>query len=150
MPGISVRFALPLPRLVSLIAAAAVLFAVPTPASAQVKVIISGGFTAAYRDLLPQFEKETGITVTTTSGGSVGDGPNTIGGQIRRGVAADVVILTRLAQPTPPLTDARVTFDRLNDMYYASEIWIPGQDGFLLNDSMVKMHTHVTIKATTR
>ena len=66
------------------------------------------------------------------------------------GLAADVVILTRLAQPTPPLTDARVTFDRLNDMYYASEIWIPGQDGFLLNDSMVKMHTHVTIKATTR
>lgn len=77
------------------IAASAALLAVPVTASAQVKVIISGGFTAAYRELLPQFEKETGVTVTTTSGGSVGDGPNTIGGQIRRGVPADVVILAR-------------------------------------------------------
>ena len=96
MLGSSLRVASPLlPRLVSLIAASAALFASPSPASAQVKVIISGGFTAAYRELLPQFEKETGITVTTTSGGSVGTGPNTIGGQIRRGVPADVVILAR-------------------------------------------------------
>lgn len=70
--------------------------AAPTAsASAQVKVIISGGFTVAYRELLPQFEKSTGITVTTTSGGSVGNGPNTIGNQVRRGVPADVVILAR-------------------------------------------------------
>jgi len=74
-----------------------ILFACFTPASAsaQVKVIISGGFTAAYRELLPQFEKSTGITVTTSSGGSVGNGPNTIGAQVRRGVPADVVILAR-------------------------------------------------------
>ena len=83
------------PRLISLLGLSAVLFAGAQPASAQVKVIISGGFTAAYRERLPQFEKETGITVTTTSGGSVGNGPNTIGGQIRRGVPADVVILAR-------------------------------------------------------
>jgi molybdate transport system substrate-binding protein len=67
----------------------------PYQAFAQVKVIISGGFNAAYRELLPQFEKGSGITVTTTSGGSVGDGPNTIPGQIRRGVPADVIILAR-------------------------------------------------------
>lgn len=67
----------------------------PTPAFAQVKVIISGGFTAAYRELIPQFEKSTGITIATTSGGSVGNGPNTIGNQVRRGVTADVVILAR-------------------------------------------------------
>jgi molybdate transport system substrate-binding protein len=67
----------------------------PASASAQVKVIISGGFTAAYRELLPQFEKSTGISVTTSSGGSVGNGPNTIGAQVRRGVPADVVILAR-------------------------------------------------------
>src|SRR5438045_9139119 len=71
------------------------LLAAPATASAQVRVIISGGFTAAYRELLPQFEKATGITTTTTSGGSVGNGPNTIGGQIRRGVPADVIILAR-------------------------------------------------------
>ena len=33
--------------------------------------------------------------MTTTSGGSVGNGPNTIGSQVRRGVPADVVILAR-------------------------------------------------------
>lgn len=64
------------------------------------------------------------------------------------GFAFEAVILTRLGQPSTPLTDARVTFDKLNDTYYASEVWIPGQDGFLLNDSMMKLHTHVTIKAT--
>jgi len=69
--------------------------ALPSVSFAQVKVIISGGFSAAYRELLPDFERTSGITVTTTSGGSVGNGPNTIGAQIRRGVPADVVILAR-------------------------------------------------------
>jgi molybdate transport system substrate-binding protein len=73
----------------------AVVVAFPSASFAQVKVIISGGFTAAYRELLPEFERSSGITVTTTSGGSVGSGPNTIGAQIRRGVPADVIILAR-------------------------------------------------------
>ena len=62
---------------------------------AQVKVIMSGGFSAAYRELVPQFEKDTGITVTTATGPSQGDGPNTIGAQLRRGVPADVVIMSK-------------------------------------------------------
>ncbi len=67
-----------------------------TSVSAQpLKVIISGGFSAAYRELLPAFERDTGLQITTTSGGSVGSGPNTIGNQIRRGVPADVIILAR-------------------------------------------------------
>jgi len=69
--------------------------AFPSASFAHVKVIISGGFTAAYRELLPEFERSSGITVTTTSGGSVGNGPNTIGAQVRRGVPADVIILAR-------------------------------------------------------
>jgi molybdate transport system substrate-binding protein len=69
--------------------------ALPRAAFAQVHVIISGGFSAAYREVLPEFERTTGIKVTTTTGGSVGNGPNTIGAQLRRGVAADVVILSR-------------------------------------------------------
>jgi molybdate transport system substrate-binding protein len=73
----------------------AAVLAVPTASFAQVTVIISGGFSAAYREILPEFERTAGIKVTTTSGGSVGSGPNTIGGQIRRGVPADVVILAR-------------------------------------------------------
>jgi molybdate transport system substrate-binding protein len=78
----------------TLIAAAAVL-AQPAASYAQVKVILSGGFTVAYKELVPAFEKSTGITVTTTSGASVGSGPNTIPNQIRRGVQADIVILSR-------------------------------------------------------
>jgi len=77
------------------IVALLVVLAFPAAAFAQVKVIISGGFTAAYRELLPEFEKTSGVTVTTTSGGSVGNGPNTIGAQVRRGVPADVIILAR-------------------------------------------------------
>ena len=37
---------------------------------AQVTVITSGGFSASYEELLPQFEKSTGITVTTLRGES--------------------------------------------------------------------------------
>ena len=47
---------------------------------------MSGGFSGAYQELLPQFQKTTGITVTTARGASQGDGPNTIGAQLRRGV----------------------------------------------------------------
>jgi molybdate transport system substrate-binding protein len=56
---------------------------------------MSGGFSAAYQELLPQFQNTTGITVTTTRGASQGDGPNTIGAQLRRGVPADLVIMSR-------------------------------------------------------
>jgi Bacterial extracellular solute-binding protein len=59
------------------------------------KVIISGGFAGAYEQLLPDFERTSGIKVTTGSGSSQGTGPQTIGAQLARGVAADVVILSR-------------------------------------------------------
>jgi molybdate transport system substrate-binding protein len=81
-----------LTRLVLVVAA---VLALPAASFAQVKVIISGGFSAAYRELLPELEKATGITVTTTSGPSQGSDPNTIGAQLRRGVPADVVIMSR-------------------------------------------------------
>ena len=73
----------------------AALFALPTASFAQVRVIISGGFSAAYRELLPEFERTSGMTVTTSAGGSQGDGPNTIRAQLRRGVLADVVIMNK-------------------------------------------------------
>ena len=75
--------------------AAAAILLMPVAAPAQIKVITSGGFSAALRELLPQFEKATGITVTATSGASQGTDPNTIGAQLRRGVPADVVIMSR-------------------------------------------------------
>ena len=76
-------------------AAAALLFVAATPAQAQLRVLISGGFAAAYRQVLPSFERESGVSVTTMSGSSQGSGPETIGAQLARGVLADVVILSR-------------------------------------------------------
>jgi molybdate transport system substrate-binding protein len=73
----------------------AALLALPSASFAQVKVITSGGFAAAFEEILPDFEKAAGITVTTGRGPSQGKGPNTIGAQLRRGVPADVVILSR-------------------------------------------------------
>ena len=61
----------------------------------ELKVIISGGFSGPYEQLIPQFERTTGIKVVTGSGSSQGGGPQTIAAQLGRGVPADAVILSR-------------------------------------------------------
>jgi molybdate transport system substrate-binding protein len=66
-----------------------------TDGSSQLHVLISGGFSGAYEMLLPEFERTSGIKVTTGSGASQGTGPQTIAAQLARGVPADVVILSR-------------------------------------------------------
>jgi molybdate transport system substrate-binding protein len=75
--------------------AAMAALALPATAQAQIKVITSGGFAAAFQELQPEFEKASGIKVAVTRGASQGSGPDTIGAQLRRGVAADVVIMSR-------------------------------------------------------
>ena len=77
------------------IVAVATLLMWPLAASAQLKVMISGGFSGPYEKLLPEFERMTGIKVATGSGSSQGKGPQTIGAQLARGVPVDVVILSR-------------------------------------------------------
>ena len=67
----------------------------PLAASAQLNVLISGGFSGPYEQVLPEFERTTGIKVITGSGSSQGAGPQTIGAQLARGVPTDVVILSR-------------------------------------------------------
>jgi molybdate transport system substrate-binding protein len=67
----------------------------PAAAAAQLNVLISGGFSSAYEQLLPEFERMSGIKVATGSGASQGTGPQTIAAQLARGVPADVVILSR-------------------------------------------------------
>ena len=62
---------------------------------ARLNVLISGGFQRAYEQLLPEFERTSGISVATGSGSSQGTGPQTIAAQLGRGVPADVVILSR-------------------------------------------------------
>jgi molybdate transport system substrate-binding protein len=67
----------------------------PVAASAQLKVLISGGFSGAYEQLLPEFERTSGIKVTTGSGASQGTGPQTIAARLASGEPANVVILSR-------------------------------------------------------
>jgi molybdate transport system substrate-binding protein len=67
----------------------------PVAASAQLNVMISGGFSGAYEQLLPEFERTSGIKVTTGSGASQGTGPQTIAAQLARGVPVNVVILSK-------------------------------------------------------
>jgi len=73
----------------------ATLFMWPLAAEAQLKVLISGGFSGPYEKLVPEFERTTGIKVATGSGSSQGTGPQTIAVQLARDVPADVVILSR-------------------------------------------------------
>src|SRR5476651_1412068 len=85
-----------LPRLLlESILTIAIAFTLTTPALAQVKVIMSGGFTPPYRVVLPEFERASGISVSTASGASQGKGPETIGAQLHNGLAADVVIMSK-------------------------------------------------------
>jgi len=67
----------------------------PSALFGQLNVITSGGFAAAYQELIPAFETRSGISVKTTRGASQGDGPNTIPAQLRRGLAADIVIMSK-------------------------------------------------------
>ena len=80
---------------VGTIVVTATLLLMPLAALAQLKVIISGGFSGPYEKLLPEFERTTGIKVATGSGASQGTGPQTIAAQLARGEPADVVILSR-------------------------------------------------------
>jgi len=66
----------------------------------RVKVITSGGFTAAFNVLGPVFEEATGIEVLTEYGSSMGGGPESIPVRLARGEVADILILNK-----PPLND---------------------------------------------
>src|SRR6266550_6337734 len=76
-----------------ILAVAATLFAATTALAAEVKVMISGGFSAAYEELGQQWERETGNTLTTIKGPSMGATPQAIPNRIDRGEPVDVVII---------------------------------------------------------
>jgi putative tricarboxylic transport membrane protein len=77
-------------------AAGAVLAFLLCPAAwaQQITVMTSGGFTAPYLDLVPEFERTTGSKVTSVFGASMGGAPDSIPVRLARGEAADVVIVT--------------------------------------------------------
>lgn len=63
----------------------------------EVKVMISGGFASAYRELGPQFEEETGNTLLAVWGPTVGTAANAIPVRLARGEWADVLIVAGYA-----------------------------------------------------
>jgi molybdate transport system substrate-binding protein len=76
---------------------AAILFAASASFGEEVRVMTSGAFTAAYLELVPEFERTTRNKIVTTFGGSAGDGPETIPNRLQRGEPADVVIMSASA-----------------------------------------------------
>jgi molybdate transport system substrate-binding protein len=67
------------------------------PAAADIHVMTSGGFTAAYNDLRPGFERSSGRAVKTAYGASMGNADDSIPSRLARNEPADVVILARPA-----------------------------------------------------
>ena len=65
--------------------------------AAEVRVMISGGLTAAYKALIPEFERTTGNTVLTAYGPSMGTTVNAIPVRLERGEPADVLIMVGYA-----------------------------------------------------
>jgi molybdate transport system substrate-binding protein len=81
--------------------------------AAEVRVMISGGLTAAYNALVPEFERQTGNKVITAYGPSMGTTTNAIPVRLGRGEPADVLImvgyaLDDLAKQGKVIADSRV------------------------------------------
>jgi molybdate transport system substrate-binding protein len=76
---------------------ATVLLLTGTASAAEVRVMISGGLTAAYTALVPEFERLTGNKVLTAFGPSMGTTVNAIPVRLERGEPADVLIMVGYA-----------------------------------------------------
>jgi len=84
-----------------------------TATAAEVHVMISGGLAAAYKALVPEFERATGHRVVTAYGPSMGTTVNAIPVRLDRGEPADVLImvgyaLDDLAKKGKMIADSRV------------------------------------------
>ena len=79
-------------RVLVLVVAGALLLA-GAASAAEVRVMISGGLTAAFKTLVPEFERLTGNKVLTAYGPSMGTTVNAIPTRLERGEPADVLIM---------------------------------------------------------
>lgn len=61
-----------------------------------------------------------------------------------KGASSLVPVLTRLAEPVPSPSSARLVFDKIGDTYYLSEAWMPGFDGFATHMTKAK-HVHEAV-----
>ena len=96
---------------------AAALLVATASYAAEVKVMISGGLSAAYEELGRDFERDTGHKLATVRGPSMGSTPQAIPNRIDRGEPVDVVImvgeaLTGLVQRGKVVASSRVDMAR--------------------------------------
>jgi molybdate transport system substrate-binding protein len=85
--------------------------------SAEIKVMSSGGFAAAYKNLAAEFEADTKNTIVNSWGPSMGDTPQAIPNRIARGEPVDVVIIVSealdgLIKQDKVIADSRVDLAR--------------------------------------
>src|ERR1700744_4067002 len=69
--------------------------------AAELRVMISGGLTAAYKELVPNFERLTGHTVITSYGPSMGTTVNAIPVRLGRVNRAVVLVMVGYALDDP-------------------------------------------------
>lgn len=91
--------------------------ALPAARVVELHVMSSSGFSTAYRDLLPEFQRAAQTQVTTSYGPSMGQAPDAIPIRIQRGEPVDVVImagsaLDELIKQGKVLADSRVDLGR--------------------------------------
>jgi molybdate transport system substrate-binding protein len=96
---------------------AALLFLASGAAAAEIRVVSSGGFAAAYRELAPTFEHATGHTLVTDWGPSMGHTPQAVPARLARGEPVDVVIMVgtalgQLVEQGKVLADSRADLAR--------------------------------------
>jgi molybdate transport system substrate-binding protein len=89
----------------------------PSARAAEIKVVTSGAFTAAYLELVPEYERATNHKLATEFGPSMGTTHNAIPQRLERGEAIDVVImaapaLANLIQQGKVWADSRVDLVR--------------------------------------
>lgn len=67
------------------------------PAAAEVHVMTSGGFTAAYKELIPVCQAQIGEEIVSAYGSSMGPSPEAIPNRLARDEPADVIIMASSA-----------------------------------------------------
>ena len=65
-----------------------------TAQAAEIRVITSGAFTEAYKQLAPMYEQATGHKIISAYGASIGNAPYSIPSRFARGEKFDLVILS--------------------------------------------------------
>ena len=108
----------------------------------NLKVMISGGFSAAYKVLGPQFEKADGVHLETVTGPSMGTTPGAIPVRLARGESGDVVIMARsaldaLAQKGQVVEGSQVDLAR-SRIGMAVRAGVPSASGVYISSELFK------------